>query len=420
MTGVEDFEFLDEAVQECPYDFYKAMREEQPVYQVPGMGFYIVSRYEDVLEALRSPDVFSSKMGFRPGSVPAEAIRIYEEEGYGKEVDTLVSNDPPSHTRFRALVDRAFTPSRVKKMESYIDAIAQELIDSFIEAGEVDIHKQFSIALPLMVIADQLGVPRADMDKFKEWSDAAVLPLGLIITDEQQIECAKLGVEMQHYFVARFEERRKEPKDDMLTDLVQARIEGEQPLNTEELLSIVQQLLVAGNETTTSAISSGVMLLINNPDQIPILRADRKRYETLAEEVLRAESPVQGLFRMTTRDVEIGGTTIPQGSTVNLRYGSANRDDGRFEGAEKFDVCRKNAGAHLAFGAGIHHCIGAQLARREIIVALRGLVERLDDMELAVPEEDLHHFPSVILRGYTALPIRFKKRAESSSEGQAA
>lgn len=409
MTVSESTSLLEPSVQECPWDLYKSLRDEQPVYKDPKLGCYILSRYDDVLQALRMPDKFSSKMGFRPGKAPPEALRIYNEEGFGEQLNTLVSNDPPSHTRYRVLVDKAFTPSRARKMEPYIDSIAHGLIDSFIDQGHVDMHARFSVMLPLTVIADQLGVSRDDLAKFKEWSDASVAPLGLMISDEEHVVVAKKLVEMQHYFVARCEERRTSPKDDMLTDLVQARVEGERPLDTKELLSIIGQLLVAGNETTTSAISAGVMLLIKNPDQAALLRDNPASYENLAEEVLRIDSPVQGLFRMTTEDVEIGGQVIPKGAIVNLRYGAANRDERRFDKPDRFDACRKGAGAHLAFGAGIHHCIGAQLARREIIVGLRALNERLDDLRLAVSEESLRHFPSVILRGYTTLPVSFKK-----------
>jgi cytochrome P450 len=401
---------MDLEVQECPWRLYQELRSEQPLYRDPKLGFYVLTRYEDVLTALRMPDKLSSKLGFRPGRTPDEARRIYEEEGFGEQVDTLVSNDPPSHTRFRALVDRAFSPQRVRGMESYIREIAHDLIDRLPIGSTFDIHEKYSIMLPLTVIADQLGVSRGDLLKFKEWSDASVARLGLMIGEEEQIIIAKKLVEMQRYFFDRLEERRLNPRDDMLSDLLTARVDGERPLNTEELLSIISQLLVAGNETTTSAISAGIMLLIDNPSQLETLRANEELYTNLAEEVLRIESPVQGLFRMATEDIEIAGALIPKGSIVNLRYGSANRDDQRFAAPDDFDVGRKGAGAHLAFGAGIHHCIGAQLARKEIAIGLKAIADRLAGLELVVPKNELRHFPSVILRGYTALPVKFSTK----------
>lgn len=410
MDRLSAFNIADPATLECPYPFYRALRESSPVYQAPQTGFWILARYEDVQYALQHPELFSSKLGFRAGAPLPEVTEIYERDGYGEQVDTLVSNDPPSHTRFRALVDKAFTPERVSAMERYIAEICRTCLDAFIDAGAADIVQTYAVPIPLMVIADQLGVPRADMDKFKRWSDSSVAPLGRMISKEQAIQCAHDMVEFQHYFAAKFEAVRQNPTDDMVSALVHARLDGETPLDTRELLSILNQLLVAGNETTTNAIASGVKLLCLHPDQVALLREDAGLYNRLAEEVLRYESPVQGLFRMTTQDVVVSGVTIPKGALVNLRYGAANRDEARFEDGERFDVCRRNANRHLAFGHGIHHCIGHLLARQELRCALRELVERTEDLQLGAPESDLHHHPSMVLRGLTALPVRFSKR----------
>lgn len=400
--------FADPQVMECPYPLYKKLRDEAPVYFVKDAGFWIITRYDDCLTAIRNPQVFSSKMGFRPGSVPDEVKRIFNEEGFGELPDTLVSNDPPSHTRYRKLVDRTFTAGRVRQMEDYMIQVVSELIDGFIDDGRLKVMRDFAIPVPMYVIADQLGVPRSHRDKFKEWSDAAVAPLGLLISDERKIECAKLAVEMHHYFVEVFADRRENPRDDIISDLVTKEVDGA-PLDTPELLSILDQLLVAGNETTTSAIGASVVRLAQEPELVELLASDPARCDNFAEEILRHESPVQGLFRMTTEDVEIGGATIPKGSLVNLRYGSANRDERKFECPAEFDVDRKNASSHLAFGAGIHHCIGAQLARREIAIAARELTTRMKDIRLVDPDK-LSHTPSVILRGLNEFEVEFSKR----------
>lgn len=406
----DEFKFTDPSVQECPYEFYGALRAKAPVYKVPETGFYIVSSHELIMEALRQPLVFSSRQGFRPGLVPEEVRRIFEEEGYGEEVPTLVSNDPPEHTRFRRLVEHAFTPKRVAAMEPYMADIIDEAIDAFIERGEAEIVAEFSVPIPMKIIADQLGVAREDMDKFKLWSDASVEPLGMMISKERHIECARLLVEFERYFVDRLEERRRKRTDDMLSDLVYAQVEGERPLDTRELLSICRQLLVAGNETTTNTITSGIWLLATHPTQVRVLREKPELYGRLAEEVLRYESPVQGLFRMTTQDVELGGVTLPKGSVVNLRYGAANRDECVFADAERFDPQRTDARRHLAFGNGIHHCIGQALARQEIKLALKAIVERLDNLRLADADFAVEHHPSMILRGIKRLPVKFEKR----------
>jgi cytochrome P450 len=408
MVKAAEFDLSKPDIMECPYPYYDVLRRENPVYYSEKLGFWLITRYDDCLDAIKNVGVFSSKMGFRPGAVPDEVTRIFREEGFGDLPDTLVSNDPPSHTRYRKLVDRAFTAGRVARMEGYIGEVVGELIDQFIDEGEVEIMSRFAVPVPMYVIADQLGVPRSDRDKFKVWSDAAVEPLGLLISDERKIECAKHAVDMQHYFVKVFEDRRKNPKDDMITDLVTKEIDGE-PLSTLELLSILNQLLVAGNETTTSAIGASIVRLAKEPELIDRLRDDPSLSDNFAEEILRHESPVQGLFRMTMADVEVAGTMIPKGSLVNLRYGAANRDERKFECPAHFEVDRKNASAHLAFGAGIHHCIGAQLARREISIAVRMLCARIRDIRLTDPEH-VRHAPSVILRGLPKVEIAFSRR----------
>ena len=403
-----ELNFADPQVMECPYPLYEKLRDEAPAYFVEAAGFWIISRYDDCLAAIRDPNVFSSKMGFRPGSVPEEVTRIYEEEGFGILPDTLVSNDPPSHTRYRKLIDRTFTAGRVRQMEEYMVQVVSELIDDFIGNGRMKVMNDFAIPVPMYVIADQLGVPRSDRDKFKQWSDAAVAPLGLLISDERKIECAHRIVNMHHYFVKVFADRRENPRNDIISDLVTKEVDGK-PLDTPELLSVLDQLLVAGNETTTSAIGASIVRLAQDPELADLLASNPEKCNNFAEEILRHESPVQGLFRMTTEDVEIGGTAIPKGSLVNLRYGSANRDETKYECPAEFDVDRKNASSHLAFGAGIHHCIGAQLACREITIAVRELTSRLKDIRL-VDSDKLSHTPSVILRALDEFEIEFSKR----------
>lgn len=408
MASLENFNLADPQVRECPYPFYNMMRDEEPAYFAEGHGFWIISRYEDCLEALRKPEVFSSKMGFRPGRVPEEVIRIYNEEGYGDLPDTLVSNDPPSHTRYRKLVDRAFTAGRVKSMEAYIEQVTDEQIDLFIDRGSVEIMRELAIPLPVYVIADQLGVPRSMRDRFKEWSDAGVEPLGMLISEERHIECAKLVVEMQHYLAGVIEDRRRNPQDDMITDLATREVDGEL-LGIPELLSVIGQLLGAGNETSTSAIGASVVQMASDPELVERLAAKPELGRNFAEEILRHEAPVQGLFRRTLSDAQIGRVTIPEGSLVNLRYGSANRDERKFPDPDVFDIERRNASAHLAFGAGIHHCIGAQLARSEIETAARQLARRTKNIRLANPDL-LEHAPSVILRGLKRVDILFDRR----------
>jgi cytochrome P450 len=365
------------------------------------------------MAALRDPMVFSSKMGFRVIENSEEVDRILEEGGYGDQVDTLVTNDPPSHTRYRQYVNRAFTVQRVSGMEPYIQKIISDTFADIGDKNHMEVVTEFAIPIPMKIIADQLGVSRDDMGKFKEWSDGAVEPLGGLITPERHIEVTKLMVEFQHYFVDRIKERQDAKEgvyDDMLNDLVQARVEGEEPLDYRELLSILLQLLVAGNETTTNTIASGVLLLCRNPALLNEIYEDDSKAEKFAEEVLRLESPVQGLFRMTTQDTELGGVKIPEGSMLNLRYASANRDEKIFPDSENMDLSRKGIRRHLAFGSGIHSCIGSQLARKELEYTFSFLAKQLSHIELDPQDQPVEYHPSLILRGIKKLDVSFVRR----------
>jgi len=406
MASLDKFNPLAAETAENPYEFRRALREEAPVYQVPGAGFFIVSRYEDVMYMLCNEDVFSSKIPPGRQEEPTPEINEILAQGY-PAANTLLTNDPPSHTRFRALVNRAFSARRVATMATPVKTIANELIDRFAGDGRVELVNQFAVGLPLTVIADALGVQRADMDKFKRWSDDAVAPLGGMISYERRVECAHSLVEFQHYFAVQLHERRHEPRDDILTDLINARLYGVESLDTAEMLNILLQLLVAGNETTTNLIASGMMLLLKNPPQMASLASDASLIPNFIEESLRMESPVQQLFRQATIDTEIGGVKIPAGSIVAACYASANRDDAQFHDADSFNPRRDNARTHLAFGQGVHFCLGAALARLEARIAFELLLVRLKNIRLAPKLNDFRHVPSLILRGLRELHIEF-------------
>jgi cytochrome P450 len=225
-----------------------------------------------------------------------------------------------------------------------------------------------------------------------------------------QVEAARLIVEFQHYFAAKLEERRKEPHDDIVSDIVHAQVEGERPLDVTEMLSILQQLLVAGNETTASAIVEGVWLLIRHPDQLARVRREPALIPNLVEEVLRLATPTANMWRICTQDSEVAGTTIPAGSICMVRFAAANRDPAQFPDPDRFDVARANAAEHLAFGMGIHHCLGAALARKELDVAFRTLLARLDGFALDAKASAPRHRPNVLLWGFDSLPITFQRR----------
>ena len=303
-------------------------------------------------------------------------IKEIRQTGYPK-VDTLLTCDPPEHKRYRSLVGNAFSTRRVAAIEDRIATVADELIDRFVGAGSVELVHQFAIPLPLTIIAEQLGVPVTDLHLFKEWSDAAVLPLGGLLSEEEREACAYKYAEMQHYFAARIAERRDDPQDDMLTDMVAARLAGERPLDVPELLSICAQFLVAGNETTTKLITACAQLLCQHPDQLAAVRDDPSLVPGAVEESLRMESAVQTMFRTATRDTELAGVAIPKGGRVVLLIGAANRDPATFPDPDRFDVRRPNARFNLGFAHGEHYCIGAALARAEATIGVRALLTGL-------------------------------------------
>jgi len=409
-TDITKVNMVSPEVLECPYPYYERVREEAPVHQTP-LGFWAVSRYEDVLSVVRNPEMFSSlaQSNSFVTTPPPEVIEI-AKQGYPR-VNTLLSNDPPSHTQFRNLVNKAFLPKRVAQLEDSIRKIANDLIDAFINDGKVDLVEQFAVGVPLTVIADALGVDRADMPKFKKWSDDSVAPLSGMLTPERQIECAHSRIEFQKYMVDRVREREENLRDDLLSDLVQARFDsGERAgegMTMAEMLDVIAQLLVAGNETTTKLIAAATLMLVENPEQMAKVRADHSLIPNLVEEALRMEAPVQMLPRFTKDDVEVGGVVIPKGSVVMAMYGCANRDGGKYPNPDMFDIERDNARTQLAFGQGPHFCVGAALARSEARIAFELLLSRLNNIALANVDTPTHRELSMTLRGLTNLHLTF-------------
>jgi cytochrome P450 len=412
MSLLDQKSLADPDVLELPDAYHHALHE-QPVFFDARLGFYICSTYHLMREILRDPETFSSvdsqsMDALRPPPPEAAAIR---RSGY-PPVNTLVTNDPPSHTRYRTLVDQPFRPRNIERLVPAIREIVDATIDRFIDRGRFEAVAELAIPIPVTVIADLLGVSRDLAPKIKEWSDASVEPLGMLVSDQRIVECARLVKEFQDCMAAELESRRAQPRDDLLTHLVEARDESGAGLSMPEMLSLTQQFLVAGNETTTNGIAAGVQLLIDNPDQLALLESDPgpHRIRVFANEVLRLESPVQGLFRVVTRDVELAGVGIPAGARIMLRFAAANRDPRKYVHPDALDVTRHNAGTHLAFGAGIHHCIGANLAREEMVQTFSALIARARDFAFEPERNDLSHHPSLILRGLKRLYVTFRKR----------
>lgn len=413
----EEVNLIDPNIQECPYHAYQRLRDEAPVYQDPTTGFFIVTRYQDVRRVLTDPEHFSNQMFSREDSnLNSARVRrgnqLFKKKGW-LPAPTLAGRDDPNHKQMRAMFDKAFRAGRIKELEPFVEETAYKLFDDFIDDGHCNWVRQFSIPLPLIIIGRQMGAKDEDLWKIKEWTDAFFKRIGMMLSEEEELETIEKEIEAQHYFQPIFERLRKQPDNTLLSDLVNTVIEEwGRPLTDNELhAEMMADTFVGGSETTTNALSEGMRLLIENKLVWEQLKSDPDKYlKTFCEEVLRLESPVQSLMRCTAKDVEIAGVKIPKGAIVNVRYAAANRDESQFDCPEKLDLERKNAGSHMAFGSGSHHCLGAPLARRELFWGFKALTDRVDDMWFAEGKNDFKHHPHFLLRSLKELHIEFKKK----------
>ncbi|NKQ54285.1 cytochrome P450 [Amycolatopsis sp. K13G38] len=405
----------------CPHLAYGPMREEGKPLWIERVQAYALTRYDDIVEVLRSPERFSSAMASGPGSVTPLARRLVADPGTGpllraraqRRLDisasvVLLNADPPLHSRQRKLVNRAFTARRVLAMEPSVRRLADDLLDAFIGDGRAEMVGQFSILMPMTVIADILGVPPEMHPTFKRWSDAFVAGTGsMSLGDEAIAELFACVDEFYDYFTDRIAERRENPTDDLLSAIISARIDGETPLTQNEMLQMLVQFLVAGNETTTSLLTSVMFKLVGEPELMAAVRADRELVPVVIEEVLRLETPVQGIFRTANEDVEIGGVLIPKGSNIYLVYGSANRDEKAFRDPDELRTDRASEGNHLAFGKGEHFCLGAPIARLEARVGINAWLDRTTEISLDANPGDIEYLPSFAQHAIKRLPLRF-------------
>ncbi|WP_437957930.1 cytochrome P450 [Sorangium sp. So ce119] len=383
--------FSDE-MRRNPYPLYDELRSGTPVLHYPPSDSWMIFDHDGVKRALQDHEAFSSVVS-PPGNRTSE---------------WLIFSDPPRHTKLRAIITRAFTPRAVTELEPRIRALSSGLLDRTIERGEMDLVEDYTLPLPLLVIAEMLGAPTEDQPRFRRWSDV-ILDLGTTVSGSEEAaraiaEFSAVSVEMQGYLRGLIAQRRAAPQDDLLTRLVEAEVDGER-LNEDEILGFFQLLLVAGHETTTNLISNAILCFLEHPTELARLRAEPHLLPSAIEEVLRYRSPVQAMFRVTRRDVPMHGQVIPAGKPVLAMIGSANRDPRQFRDPGRFDIAR-DPNPHVAFGHGIHFCIGAPLSRLEARVALPDLLARLTDLSLASdapwePRRAIH------VHGPTRLPIRF-------------
>lgn len=411
----------DAHVRRCPFPYFDELRNGDGLTFVPEIEAYVVARHADVMTVLRDPGMFSSAQPMGPLLVRQErtALAALIEAAPDtrdllarlrpRRTPVLLACDPPEHRRQRALVSAAFTPRRVAALQPMIEETAHGLIDGF--GSKVDLVAEFCVPLPISVIAWMLGVDASDRDRFKRWSDDYIRMFGNHGLDVAEMaEVLQSQADLFDYLEAEIENRRQRPREDVITDVLNARSEGHDPFTVEEMLAIFGQFLVAGNETTTSLIASAALHLCARPELIERLRGDDDAIAAFVEEALRLEAPAQGFFRMATRDSTLSGTPIKRGDHLFLLYASANRDTAVFHEAELIDLERQDVGRHLGFGFGEHFCVGSGLGRLEARVAIKVLLDRLETIELAT-DSPLQYAPSYIKRSIESLPIRVWRRS---------
>lgn len=396
-----NFNPLDPEIRRNPYAAYTRGRElgvvGHPQLPVP---LHSVFRYEDIQRILRDHETFSNQF-MRADAVAAELVE--------QPPPSMLGSDPPRHTRLRSLVNSAFTPRIIQRLEPRMHEITEELVDAAIDRGAVDLVDALTYPLPVVMIAEIIGVPIEDRTQFRAWSDAIVKTLGQGLIDGGNVDRIKhqqaVMNEMKEYFVPLAEERRASPREDLLTGLVQARHEGSK-LDDDEMLSMLVLILVAGNETTTTLIGNAAITLMEHPEAMEQLRADPELMSSAIDEVLRFSAPIQFDPRMVTRDIEFGGAVFKEGQRVLAWLGSANRDETVFENADVFDITRKK-NAHLSFGFGTHYCLGANLARLEANVAIKTLLRKTKNFR-RVSDEPLPLHTSPVFRSFSSIPVRIE------------
>ena len=390
MAAMETYNPFVPEVKDNPYPAYEWLRREHPVYHNEALDFWALSHYADVEWAARLPEVFSSAQGVGPD----------RQEGA-----SMITKDPPEHTRLRKLVSKAFTPRMVAQLEPRIRMITDELLDAVIDKGAFDLVQDLAYPLPVIVIAEMLGVDPERRDDFKRWSDDVIHIVAAGQNEERMAQYMDSWEAFKAYFVEMVEVRRRAPRDDLVTALVQAHEERD-ALTLSELLNACLLLLVAGNETTTNLISNGALALFTHLEEGQKVRQQPQLISSMIEEVLRYDSPIQGTFRTTTEAVEVRGVSIPEDSKVLLLWGSANRDPEVFPDPDRFDIHRP-IDRHLAFGIGIHFCLGAPLARLEARVVTETILRRTRCVE-PDPNGTIERVDNPLFRGLKRYPLLFE------------
>lgn len=400
-----DFDPFSSPDREDPHPTLHRARRERPVFYSRQLQTWVVTRRADVLAVLRDPGRFSSANAITnvPAPPPQEVLQVLAT-GVPYEPNS-VDLDPPRHASFRALINRAFAPRRINAIEPQVRALAEQLVGAFAADGEADLVARLAHPLPTLVIGDLLGVPHTDMPAFIRWSGEWLVLIGQLGDVQRQAAAAREVVDFQRYVAGMIADRRANPGgDDLVADIVASTAEVLDPPSDNALVGLVMTVLFAGHETTTSLITNTVKLLLQHPDQLAKVRADRSLLPAAIIESLRFDPPVPGMYRTTTAEVTVDGVTLPAGEHLHLSFAAANRDPAHFAEPDRFDLHRPEKGSHLSFGYGIHACVGAALGQLEARVAIEVLLDRLPNLRL-VDDQEIVPVVSATVRGTQSLRL---------------
>ena len=409
----------DRAIHARPRPYYAAMRHGDPIHYDAGLNSWLVTRHQDIWAVQSDPVTFSVNKGYheiQARGMHDEYRNYLREHGGGYFPDAIMS-DPPYHTRIRKLMESAFTAHRVKELEPRIIRVVSDLIAEQADKGSCDAVKDIAIPITIRIIVEQLGLDQGIEAKISRWSRAVVAQIGAMQSREEMLANAAEIADLQNYIIGKMKQREADPREDMISDLVHAQVTNEdgtvEKLTFEEAVSLVRATLIAGNDTTATAIGNLFYVLTTKPGMAELLENivdDERKLNRFVEEHMRNEPPVRALSRMCTRETVVNGTTIPEGAHMLLVYGSGNDDETVFPDPRRFDIERSNLGRHVGFGGGPHRCIGLALARMEIKVAAREIARQLKDIKLAIPESEICYVPTVATHTIESLPITFARR----------
>nr|WP_087574131.1 cytochrome P450 [Sphingomonas sp. CDS-1] len=410
---IDPIDFTSVMQQGCPYQTYTRMHAEgRKVYKDPGNGYYVVTDYAEVRRIAADTRRFSNKTGIlvqRDTPLQKQIDAMYAKDAW-PQMHTLVTNDPPSHRMFRSLVDRLFTAQRVAQMESYIQTLVEEAIDRVIDTGEIDVARDLAGMFPAIIAGDFLGLPRADQEKLKDWTNASNALTEPSFDEENEMAMNRKVIELLNYMVERANISAVAEDGSFMHHARTFEVDGRR-LTDQELAWFVQPLYVGGHDSITLLIPTGMLRIIEQPGLEQRLRDDPALIANFIEELMRFDAPVQALWRRALEEVEIDGVVIPEGGIIQLQWGAANRDPDKFDNPDDFIVDRPNARQHLAFGTGAHLCIGNQLARAEMRIAFETMLRRMHNFRLSDEEGAVQMRRHYMQWGAETLKLQFDKIA---------